>query len=46
MMTRDYCFTDALRNIDSEWRLATNGKSVIPLFDDDDWDEDDDDDDD
>lgn len=46
MMTRDYCFTDALRNIDSEWRLAANGKSVIPLFDEDDWEDDDDDDDD
>ena len=52
MMTSDYCFTDALRNIDSERRLAANGKSVnngkcvMPIFDEDDWEDDDDDDDD
>ena len=46
MMTRDYCFTDALRNIDSERIFVNNGKCVMPIFDEDDWEDDDDDDDD
>lgn len=45
MMTSDYCLTDALRNVDSEWNLQVGGKSIMPLFDDEDWDDDDDDDD-